>query len=73
MMDDFSPEQFKQKIKALEKRNRLLEKKLERSEFNRVELENSHEIQSKLVSQNIQKLEKSRLYAEAHSQKLQEA
>lgn len=72
-MDHVPPEQLQQHIKELEKRNRLLQKKLERSEFNRVELESSYEVQSKLVSQVIQGLEKSRAEAEARSQDLQEA
>ncbi len=72
-MDNASPEQLQQRIKELEKRNRLLQKKLARSEFNRVELENSYEAQSKLVSQVIQGLEKSKLEAETRSQELQAA
>lgn len=72
-MDNVSPEQLQQHIKALEKHNRLLQKKLERSEFNRAELEKSYEVQSELVSQVIQGLEKSRTEAEFRSQELQEA
>jgi signal transduction histidine kinase len=72
-MDNPSCEQLQQRVKALEKHNRLLQKKLERSESNRVELENSYEIQSKLVNQVIQGLEKSRAEAETRSQELQEA
>ena len=68
-----SLEQLQQKIKALEKQNRLLKKKLERSESSRVELENVYEIQSKLVTQTIQGLEKSQAEAEARSQELQNA
>jgi two-component system NtrC family sensor kinase len=66
-------EQLQQRVKELEKHNRLLQKKLERSESNRVELENSYEIQSKLVNQVIQGLEKSRAEADTRSQELQEA
>ncbi|MEM9265127.1 MAG: ATP-binding protein [Cyanobacteria bacterium P01_F01_bin.13] len=72
-MDNVFSERLQQRIKELEKRNRLLQKKLERSESNRVELENSYEAQSKLVSQVIQGLEKSRTEAEERSQELQEA
>lgn len=72
-MDNLSLEQLQQQVKDLEKQNRLLQKKLDRSEAHRVELENSYEIQSKLVNRVIQGLEKSRADAEARSQELQEA
>jgi two-component system, NtrC family, sensor kinase len=72
-MDNMSFEQLQQRVKDLEKHNRLLQKKLERSESNRVDLENSYEIQSKLVNRVIQGLEKSRAEAETRSQELQEA
>jgi two-component system, NtrC family, sensor kinase len=72
-MDNPSCEQLQQRVKDLEKHNRLLQKKLERSESNRVDLENSYEIQSKLVNRVIQGLEKSRAEAETRSQELQEA
>jgi two-component system, NtrC family, sensor kinase len=72
-MDNLSFEQLQQRVKELEKHNRLLQKKLDRSESNRQELENSYEIQSKLVNQVIQGLEKSRAEAENRSQELQEA
>lgn len=64
-------EQLQQYIKALEKQNRLLQKKLTRSESNRVTLEDSYEIQSRLVNRTIQGLEKSQAEAEARSQELQ--
>lgn len=72
-MEHLCPKQLQQRIKALEKQNRLLTKKLERSKSHRAELETSYEVQSKLVSQIIQGLEKSRLEAEARSQELQDA
>jgi len=72
-MDTISLEQLQQRVKQLEKQNRLLQKQLVRSEANRVELENSYEIQSKLVNRVIQGLEKSRAEAESRSQALQEA
>ncbi|MEM7796347.1 MAG: ATP-binding protein [Cyanobacteria bacterium P01_C01_bin.118] len=72
-MENLSLEQLQQRIKELEKQNRLLQKKLKRSEANRVELEKSYEVQSQLVSQTIQGLEKSRNEAEIHSKELQEA
>ncbi|NEZ61496.1 sensor histidine kinase [Leptolyngbyaceae cyanobacterium CCMR0082] len=72
-MDNMAPDQLQQRIEKLEKHNRLLQKKLARSEANRAELENSYEIQSELVRQIIQGLEKSRSEAEIRSQELQAA
>ena len=72
-MDDLTPEELEQKIKTLEKQNRLLKKKLERSESNRAELESSYEAQSKLVSKVIQGLEKARTEAEVRNQQLEVA
>ncbi|WP_427157071.1 ATP-binding protein [Aliinostoc sp. HNIBRCY26] len=72
-MNDLSCEELQQRVKDLEKHNRLLQKKLERSESNRQQLENSHEIQSKLLNRTIQGLEKSRAEAEARSQELEDA
>ncbi|MCF4969923.1 sensor histidine kinase [Nostoc sp. CMAA1605] len=72
-MNDLSYEQLQQRVKDLEKQNRLLQKKLERSESNRQQLEDSHEIQSKLLNRIIQGLEQSRAEAEARSHELQEA
>ena len=72
-MDNVSFEQLQQRVKQLEKQNRLLQKQLTRSEANRVALENSYEIQSKLVNRVIQGLEKSRTEAENRSHALQEA
>lgn len=72
-MNERSSEHLQQRIRELEKQNRVLKKQLARSESNRVELENSYEIQSTLVSQIIQGLENARLEAEAHSQELQDA
>ena len=69
----FTPEQLQNQIKELEKQNRILQKKLERSEFYRLELENSHEIQSQLMTQTIQWLEQDRLESEKRNQELQEA
>ncbi|MEA5463393.1 sensor histidine kinase [Leptothoe sp. PORK10 BA2] len=64
-------EQLQRQVQELEKQNRLLQKQLARSESNRVKLENSYEIQSKLVSHTIQGLEQSQAEAEARSQELQ--
>ncbi|MBO3463770.1 HAMP domain-containing histidine kinase [Aetokthonos hydrillicola Thurmond2011] len=72
-MDNLSVKELQQRIKDLEKQNRLLRKKLERSEANRVALENTYEIQSKLVNQVIQGLEKSQAEAQTRSQELEEA
>jgi C4-dicarboxylate-specific signal transduction histidine kinase len=72
-MDNLSLEQLQQQVKELEKRNRLLQKRLERSETNRVELENSYEIQSKFVNRVVQGLEESQAEAETRSQELQAA
>lgn len=72
-MQDPSLEQLQQRVKELEKHSRLLQKKLDRSESNRLALENSYEIQSNLVNQTIQGLEKSRAEAENRSQALQQA
>lgn len=68
-----TPEQLQRRLKELEKQNRILQKKLERAEFYRLELENSHEIQSQLMTQTIQGLEKSRLESEKRNRELQEA
>lgn len=72
-MENPSLEHLQQQVKDLEKHNRLLQKQLKRSELSRVELENSYEIQSKLIGRVIQGLEKSRVEAEARSYELQEA
>lgn len=72
-MEDLSLEQLQQRNQDLEKQNRILQKKLRRSEANRLELESSYEIQNKLVNQTIQGLEKSRLEADQQRQELQEA
>ena len=72
-MDNLSLEHLLQQVKELEKRNRLLQKRLERSETNRVELENSYEIQSKFVNRVMQGLEESQAEAETRSQELQAA
>lgn len=72
-MEEISPIQLQKRIKELEKQNRVLQKKLKRSEANRTELENSYEIQNKLVNQTIQGLEKSRSEAEKRGQELQDA
>lgn len=72
-LDHQTLEQLQQKINQLEKQNRLLGKKLYRSEANRRELENFYDIQSKVVSQTIQGLEQARLEAEQQRQELQEA
>lgn len=72
-MDSIDSIEQQQRIQQLEKQNRLLKKKLERSEFNRAELENSYEVQSKLVSEIIQGLETSKAEAESRSHELEEA
>lgn len=72
-MKDGAQAQLQKRIKDLEKQNRILQKKLKRSEANRTDLETSYEIQNKLVNQTIQGLEKSRLEADQRRQKLQEA
>lgn len=72
-MENLPVEQLQQRLKDLEKQNRLLQKKLKRSEANRLEIENSYEIQSRLVSQVIQGLEQSQQEAEQRNQELQQA
>lgn len=46
-------------IRELEKANRILKKKLERSEINRLQLEETHERQQRILYQTIQGLEQS--------------
>jgi signal transduction histidine kinase len=72
-MDHLSFEQLQQQVKELEKHNRLLQKKLERAEANRMEWENSYELQSRVLSKVIDGLEQSQAEAELRSQELQEA
>ena len=72
-MEELSLAALQQRIKNVEKHNRILQKKLQRSEANRIELEASYEVQNKLVNQTIQGLEKSRAEAEQRRQELQDA
>lgn len=50
---------LEQHIQALEKANRILQKKLDRSEANRIQLEETHERQRRLLNRTIQDLERS--------------
>lgn len=71
MSTDFSATQLQ--LKQLEKENRLLKKKLQRSEKNRQNLENYFENQTQAFNQNIQRLEKARFEAEQRQADLQKA
>lgn len=72
-MEQLSLEQLQQRVKDLEKHNRLLQKRLDRSEANRAALETTHEFQSRLLGKVIEGLEKSQAEAELRSQELQAA
>lgn len=60
-----------QRIQALEKANRILQKKLARSELNRVELEKTNDLKESLLRQVIQDLKASEATIEEKNQTLQ--
>lgn len=55
-MDRLSIEQLQQRVKELERQNRVLQKKLDRSESNRMLLEGFYEIQSQRIQQIVRDL-----------------
>lgn len=73
MSENLSVLQLQIQLRKLEKENRLLQKKLQRSESNRKQLENYSETQAQAFNQNIQRLEKARLDAEQRQAELQQA
>lgn len=66
-------EGYQQRIKELEKANRILEKKLERSQANRVALEESNDKNESLLKKVIFELAKSKKNLELRSQELEQA
>lgn len=66
-------EEYEQRIKELEKANRILQKKLERSEANRIALEESNDKKEFLLKKVITELEESKQILEQRSQDLEQA
>lgn len=66
-------EEYKQKIRELEKANRILQKKLERSDSNRIALEESHDKNESLLKKVIFELAESKQILEMRSQDLEKA
>ncbi|MEM1394048.1 MAG: ATP-binding protein [Cyanobacteria bacterium P01_H01_bin.150] len=65
-------EKYQQRIKELEKANRILQKKLERSQANRIGLEESNQKNESLLKKVITELGESKQIAEQRSQALEE-
>lgn len=72
-MDNWLFKDLQQRVKELEQYNHLLQERLEHSEASRLELANSYEKQSRLMTQAIQDLEKAQIEAEIRNQDLQES
>ena len=66
-------QKYQQRIKELEKANRILEKKLERSQANRIALEESNDKKESLLKKVINELEESKEIVEQRSQDLEKA
>ncbi|MGB3638832.1 MAG: ATP-binding protein [Rivularia sp. (in: cyanobacteria)] len=66
-------QEYQQRIKELEKANRILEKKLERSQANRIALEESNDKNESLLKKVIVELALSKKTVELRSQKLEQA
>ena len=66
-------EEYEQKLKELEKANRILQKKLERSEADRIDLEETNDKKQALLKRVIYELEKSKTTLEEKSQALEQA
>lgn len=66
-------EQNAQRIRAIEKENRILKKKLKRSENDRVYLERNYEVRESMLNQVVQELEKAQVAKEQQNQELNEA
>ncbi|MEA5598399.1 sensor histidine kinase [Rivularia sp. UHCC 0363] len=67
------PQEYEQRIKELEKTNRILQKKLERSEANRITLEESNDKKEFLLKKVIADLEESKQVLEQRRQDLEQA
>ena len=65
--------EYEQRLKELEKANRILQKKLERSEADRIDLEKTHEKKHTLLKRVICQLEESKTTLEEKSQALEQA
>jgi signal transduction histidine kinase len=65
--------EYEKKLKELEKANRVLQKKLERSEADRIFLEETHEKKHALLQRVIRELEESKTTLEEKSQQLEQA
>ena len=66
-------EQTAQRIRALEKENRILKKKLKRSESDRVYLERNYEVRESMLNQVVQELEIAQAEKEQQNQDLNQA
>jgi signal transduction histidine kinase len=66
-------EEYEQRLKELEKANRILQKKLERSEADRIDLEETNDKKQALLKRVIYELEKSKTTLEEKSQALEQA
>ena len=66
-------EEYQQRIKELEKANRILQKKLERSQANRISLEQSNDKNESLLKKVIFELAQSKKKLELRSQELEQA
>lgn len=65
--------EYEQRLKELEKANRILQKKLERSEADRIDLEETNEKKQALLKTVIYQLEESKTTLEEKSQALEQA
>ena len=65
--------EYEQRLKELEKANRILQKKLERSEADRIDLEETNEKKQALLKRVICQLEESKTTLEEKSQALEQA
>jgi two-component system, NtrC family, sensor kinase len=65
--------EYEKKLKELEKANRVLQKKLARSEADRIFLEETHEKKQALLQRVIRELEESKTTLEEKSQQLEQA
>src|SRR5919202_683329 len=65
--------EYEQRLKELEKANRILQKKLERSEADRIDLEETNDKKQALLKSVIRELEESKKILEEKSQALEQA
>lgn len=66
-------DQNAQHIRAIEKENRILKKRLKRSENDRIYLERNYEVRESMLNQVVQELEKAQVAKEQQNQELNEA